>query len=115
MKVIFNGRGMGKTTKAIKMANETGGYLLVHSYDEAVRLSRLPGDQKPLRFPVTYQEFLSGKMRGSFVRNVVIDNAEMFLREVTGGVSVDAITLTTEETPDKEYKEYLDQMEVKDE
>ena len=95
MKIIGTERGKGKTTEAVKIANDTGAYLVVHNQDEVTRLST-----KCNRFPITYDELLDGHMKGSFVRNIVIDNIEMFIQRICPGLTIEAITITT--TPQKE-------------
>ena len=92
MKILRKGRRTGKTTEAIKVANETGAYLVVHSKEEAKRVS-----DDTDRFPITYSELLKGKMEGSFVRNIVIDNLEVFLQRALPGVKIELITTTCEE------------------
>jgi len=89
MEIIVLPRGKGKTTEAIKRANEEGAYLLVHDLNEARRISSLC-----VRLPVTFDEFLDGKMRRSWVRKIVIDNADMFIQRVCESINVEAITLT---------------------
>lgn len=74
--------------EAIKLANETGAYLIVHSHDEAVRLAPLCN-----RFPVTFDEFLDNRMRGSHVRNIVIDQADMLIQRIASGLTIEGITL----------------------
>ena len=94
MEVVVKGRGDGKTERAIEIAKETGAYLIVHDHSEALRIGR---ENPEIRFPVTYNEFLSGGMRASYVRNFVIDNADMFIQYVArahGAETIEAITIT---------------------
>ena len=93
MRIISANRDGGKTTKAVELALETDAYLIVRDHNEAYRLSGL---YPSLRFPVTFDELLNSGMRGSQVRNIVIDNADDFLRFVVGSVgalTIDAITI----------------------
>lgn len=91
MKIINKVRGAGKTTEAIKVANETGAYLVVHSDGEAKRIA-----DNCNRFPITYQELVnpSGRNYGS---KVVIDNINIFLSWLIRD-KVIAFTITSEES-----------------
>jgi len=94
MKIICKARGEGKTTDAVKVAIETGAYLIVRDRRAVEYLSR---EYPDLRFPITFDEFLRGEsVRGSFVKNFVIDDADEFIRYVCamkGAMQIDAITL----------------------
>lgn len=91
MIIEHSGRRMGKTTKAVKLANETGAYLIVPNKHQAQQVSK---EHKLDRYPITIHEFLADKMKGSFVRNVVIDNADMVLEQIFNGLKIEGITLT---------------------
>ena len=107
MKLMYTGIRMGKTTEAIRLANETGAYLVVRSRDEALRVSKL--NPSPNRFPVTFQEILEQRMRGSFVRNIVIDNVDLFIQRIVGDLLIEGITISAEHWDNPNLpKEYLD-------
>ena len=93
MKTILNGRHKGKTTKAVRRAIKTGAYLVVRSHARAVELSEA---HPKLRFPITYSDLLSNKLAGSYVRNIVIDDADDLLRHMLPGIAIEAITITRE-------------------
>lgn len=91
-RLIIRPRGGGKTTEAIRIANETGAYLVVATQKEAARVAHLC-----VRFPVTFDELLNrNSTHAGFVRNIVIDNAEMLIDRIAAerGLGVDAITVT---------------------
>lgn len=93
MKIISLPRGKGKTTEAVKIVRETGAYLVVLDQQEAVRIHQ---ENKDIRFPITFDEFLRGQ-QGNFVKNFVIDNADAFIQHVArsrGAHEIDAITIT---------------------
>lgn len=96
MKKIVKPRQSGKTIEAIRIASETGAYLIVHSMDEVVRVVHLASSLGlNIRHPVTFDEFLHrGGLRSSRVRNVVIDNADEFLARVFSGLTIEAATWT---------------------
>lgn len=94
MLTILKAKGAGKTTDCIAEANRTGAYLVVRDQDVAHAVAHLTD-----RFPVTYGELLNGGMRGSFVRNIVIDDADALLRYVLPYLKIDAISLTPSEAP----------------
>lgn len=83
-------RGTGKTTAAIELAKKTGAYLVVRDGDHAHGLSRRFPE---LRFPMTFEELMHGKMCTAGVRNIVIDDIEdfkdMIFRKVTSGLIVE--------------------------
>jgi hypothetical protein len=95
MQIVNKARAMGKTTEAIKKAHETGAYMICLDRQEALRLSKQAEDMNmPIRFPVTWEEFLhSGKLKGSHVRNVVIDNADEIFLRMFSGLKIEMITL----------------------
>lgn len=86
----------GKTMDAIRIAAETGAYLIVIDQREAKRVAELAQVMGlNIRYPVTFDEFERHRMRGSHVRKVVIDNADEFLRRMFGGLTIEAATWTT--------------------
>lgn len=86
----------GKTMEAIRIAARTGAYMIVANMDEAGRVADLAQSMGlEVRFPITFDEYLRSRMAGSRVRNVVIDNADEFLRRVFPGLTIDAATWTT--------------------
>lgn len=83
-----------KTTISIKEANKRGAYLVVKDTREASRVHRIAIDMGVnILFPITFNDILNDKMKGSFVRNIVIDNADMFIKKACDGLYVDLITL----------------------
>jgi hypothetical protein len=101
---IHLGRRLGKTTKAVDIANETGAYLIVRNRTRAQELGKLTD-----RFPITFDELIRNKMRGSYVRKVVIDDFDTLLAGILAdllpGIEVEAITFT--ESPDKIVEKLL--------
>ena len=94
MRIIYATRGPGKTSKAVEIANETGAYLIVADRKRAQQVFR---DYRPYRFPVTFDELLTSGMCGSYVRNVVIDDADELVQRICHSLKIDAVTWTKEE------------------
>ena len=82
-------RGEGQTTKAVELAKDTKAYLIVRDHKAAQRLS---AENPELRFPITFEELIQTKMKGSYVREIVIDDVEdlktMLLGMITAGLNV---------------------------
>lgn len=96
MRQFYFGPGSGKTTEAIKLANETGAYLICINEEEKRRIR-----EQCKRNPVSFAEFNSYGMKGSFVRNIVIDNFDVWLEleldkimRAFADLKVDGITYT---------------------
>lgn len=97
MKKLIEEKGSGKTTAVIEQAHETGAYIIVISDDEARRVAVLAEEMgKSIRYPVTIGEFLRGGMRGSRVKNIIIDNLDLMIRRICAGLDVELITMTKE-------------------
>lgn len=76
MKTIKKARRAGKTTEAIALANETGAYLICLNEQEKRRIR-----EECARNPVSFSELNDYGMKGSFVRNVVVDNFDMYFEQ----------------------------------
>lgn len=94
MKIVNLDRGEGKTTAAIKQAHETGAYIIVKSREEAHYTMRMAEElHLNIRFPVTFEEFLNSRMRGSHVRNIIIEDAERLFLSLFNGFEIEMVTL----------------------
>lgn len=82
-------RGKGQTTEAVRIAKETGAYLIVRDKNTAIRISQ---QERDLRFPVTFNELIVSRMKGSAIKNIVIDDVEdlknILLNSLTAGFDV---------------------------
>lgn len=81
-------RGKGRTQAMVQLANDTGAYLVVRNHQMAEYCQKLGCK----RFPVTYAELMGTQMRGSFVRNIVIDDADAFLAYIFPHLTIDGIS-----------------------
>jgi len=90
MDIIVADKGKGKTTEAIKLANDNNAYLVVHNQKESMRID----DHYEMKFmPITYDEFIRSSRRMHPSCKFVIDNVEMFVQHLTH-LPVIGITLT---------------------
>lgn len=95
MKVIYKGRGQGKTYDMIKLASENKGYILCSTIQQAQYIYELSKDMGlSIHFPITYSEMPLTK--GQRIDSILIDNAEDFI-EMAVGKKVSAISITDEE------------------
>ena len=95
MKVIYKGRGQGKTNDMIKLASENKGYILCSTFQQAQYIYDLSKDMGlSIHFPITYSEMPLTK--GQRIDSILIDNAEDFI-ETAVGKKVSAISITDEE------------------
>ena len=95
MKVIYKGRGQGKTYDMIKLASENKGYILCGTVYQARYIYDLSKDMGlDIHFPITYSDLPLTK--GQIIDNILIDNAEDFI-EIMAGKKVSAISITDEE------------------
>lgn len=97
MKVITGPRQSGRTTEAIRLANEHDANLVVHSKQHATRIYHSDTYPDLEKFPITYQELESNHRARQ--QRVVIDDLDMFLRHQFD-VPIEAVTMTTSETID---------------
>lgn len=93
---IIKGRRQGKTTDLIKLSSEMNIYILVADRNRALNIQK-QAEKLGLKipFPVTVAEYFhSGGFWGSFVKQILIDDAEDVLQAVFSSVSITGITLT---------------------
>lgn len=95
MKVVTGPRQSGKTTEAIRLANEADAHLAVHTHERAEQVYHDEDYPDLERFPITYRELRKGH-RGTN-RRVVIDDLEMLLSS-TFELPIEAFTMTADET-----------------
>ena len=107
MNIIYNGRGKGKTTELIKMSAEKNLYILVANRNSQREVFELARDLNlNIPFPITVEEyFTSGKLRGSFINTILIDDADDILQQIFNTVIIDTITITDKE--DKKWTQIL--------
>ena len=98
MKKIIKPRGAGKTTELIKLSHDTWTYILVTNakrQKEVFSMARKIGIDIPN--PVTVDDYMRTQFKGSYIKNILIDDAEDVLKCFLSRVNIDAITLTKED------------------
>jgi hypothetical protein len=104
MKIFAKGRGEGKTHELIEMSHNTNNCIVVHSKSEVDRISKY-AKNKGLNIPepMTYRDILNGKYVGTKPEGLLIDNVEIFIKNICPDLNIEAISLTVEkEKPRKE-------------
>ena len=95
MKKIIRPRGAGKSSELIRIAEETNAYIIVATRARAVYLAHMAQKQgRHILYPVTLREYEQSRFRGSYIRHVLIDDADAVLEQVFKEVTIDAITMT---------------------
>ena len=103
MKIYNGGRRSGKRAKLIRDASKTGYAILVRDKETAAYIEYTARKMGVLiRPPITLADLKRSKMRGSFERGIMVDNAEQVLQDMiadyTDGRGVlEGLTITTEE------------------
>lgn len=101
MNKIIKPRGAGKSLELIKIAEETNAYIVVPTRRDALNLMKLAEKHgHKILFPVTLGEYMRNGMKGSFVKHILIDDADIILQMLFRDVAVDAITMTDEKAGD---------------
>ena len=97
MKKIILPRGKGKTTELIKMAHEDHLYILTTTMERAGYIYReaLEMDLE-ITFPIHWADFEKGRLNGSIIKDILIDDADDLLRVIFRGLNIKAITMTEE-------------------
>lgn len=95
MKKIIRPRRAGKSSELIRIAEETNAYIIVATRARAVCLADMAQKQgRHILYPVTLREYEQSRFRGSYIRHVLIDDADAVLEQVFKEVTIDAITMT---------------------
>lgn len=100
MKIIYKGKGQGKTTELIKESAETGQYIIVLNRQRALNISKMAAEMKlHIHFPITIEEYFHGI--GCFVNNVLMDDADDILQAIFNKVTITAITMRKAESEEE--------------
>ena len=96
---IFKPRQSGKSTDLIKISAVTGYYIVTAN---RIRAEALFEQARELGYnipnPFTVDDYLrSGKLKGSFIKEILIDDADAVLQAVFDTVHIEAITMTYDE------------------
>lgn len=108
MKKIIRPRQAGKSSELIRIAEETNAYIIVATRARAVCLADMAQKQgRHILYPVTLREYEQSRFRGSYIRHVLIDDADAVLEQVFKEATIDAITMTEcvmEQEPSEDVK-----------
>lgn len=99
MEIIYKSRGRGKTSELIRMSEKTGYYILCtdrRRADQVFDQARKMGCNIP--YPVTVHDYLVNEFRGSWIRNIYIDDADDVLQHIFRTVKIEAISMTDRDT-----------------
>lgn len=98
MKKIIKGSGEGKTKELIQLSHDTNTYILVTDRSRQREVFKFAHDLGiDILFPVTVEDYLKTKFRGSFINHILIDDADEVLKVVFSNVEIDAITMRKDE------------------
>ena len=95
MKKIIRPRQSGKTSELIRMSEQTQTYIVTPTMARAkitAQMAQELGHNIP--FPVSLAEYLRSGFRGTFIKHILIDDADDVLQELFREVQIDAITMT---------------------
>lgn len=95
MDIIYKEHGEGKTTELIHRSHDTWTYIVTANRkraDYVLRKAREMGIDIPN--PISWEECRNNMFRGSFIRNILIDDVDDLLQEIFCTVQIDAITIT---------------------
>lgn len=102
MKIVVQGRQMGKTTKIIELAAKDDLYIVCPNRGMARNLFELAKQQgKAIRMPITWDEFITKKYYGEKIKGFAFDELGLSLRESTN-VPIKMVTMSVEEGGDTE-------------
>lgn len=95
-KLIVKERGKGKTTELIKMSAEKGQYILVADENRRKHVANMAEKMGlHIPYPITLREALTCGFHGTFIHNILIDDADDILRMIFQ-VGITAMTFTKE-------------------
>jgi hypothetical protein len=96
VKIYARPRQAGKTTELIRIAADDFLYVVCPDFRQAVHVAEM-AEQAGLDipFPVTWNEFASGRFYGKGISGFLIDNLDMCVQGMARGVPVRAVSLTT--------------------
>ena len=95
---VMGGRGKGKTTYLVMRSARTQTYILTLNKQRAKEISRIANNMGLyIPYPITLEEYLRDKLRGTFITNILIDDADDILQALFSPLKIDAITMTLTE------------------
>lgn len=95
MDIIYGESGTGKTTELIRKSHDTWTYIVTADRKRAdyiLKMARKMG--KDIPNPIPWEECRGNMFTGSFIRHILIDDADDLLERIFCTVHIDAITMT---------------------
>ena len=98
MKKIIKGRGEGKTKELIQLSHDTNTYILVANRSRQRELFWFAHELGiDIHNPVTVEDYMRTQFRGSFIKHILIDDADDVLKTIFNNLTIDAITMRKDE------------------
>jgi hypothetical protein len=95
MNAIIGNRGSGKTTALIKLSSKHQLYILVLNRERQKQLFQQAHDLGyQIPYPITLDDFLADKLRGSHIREILIDDVDDILKHIFATVKINTVSLT---------------------
>lgn len=98
MEIISRGRHAGKTAELIKRSAATGYYILTADHRRAQIVAKQAQEMGyDIPMPVTLSDYKdSAGFRGSYIKNIYIDDVDEILKRIFYTVQIEAVTITDE-------------------
>lgn len=99
MEYIISGKRCGKTAQLIKESAEKQIYILVKDRKRQDILWKQAREMgiTDMPYPVTFEDFQRSRFHGSFIRKILIDDADDILKSIFYTVEIEAITMSVNE------------------
>ena len=95
MNAIIGKRGSGKTTALIKLSSKHQLYILVLNRERQKQLFQQAHDLGyQIPYPITLDDYLRDKLRGSHIREILIDDVDDILKYIFATVKINTVSLT---------------------
>ena len=109
---IFRPRQQGKTTDLIKLSEATGHYILVADRKRADCVFQMAEKMGcHILTPVTVIDyFRTHGFAGSYIKDILIDDADAVLRMVFDKVNIEAITMTYDKKETEDWQPRMSNM-----
>ena len=98
MKIIYEKGCSGKTMQLIHISHEKNIYIMAADAKRAdiiFKKARKIGIYIP--YPVTLQDYMQGRLQGTQIREILIDDADDILKKIFYDLCIDTITMTKTE------------------
>lgn len=98
MEIIARSRQAGKTAELIKRSAETGYYILTADHRRAQNVAKQAREMGyDIPMPVTFSDYKdTAGFRGSYIKNIYIDDVDEILKRIFYTVEIEAVTITDE-------------------